>query len=111
MAHLQMEVSTSSQISFKTSDDKLIKANDNFDKLSLMLSDLMSIQWDALSAEPIELKQIHSLVLTEINKFVERLCTDEALKERVPYGQYDDIVWNEFTVRHTWMLVKRWCFS
>jgi hypothetical protein len=90
-----MEASTS-QIIFKTSDKKLVKAADNFEKLSLMLCDMISIQ--LLKNDPIELENIHSRILEKINECVDRLFADEALSKQVPYNEYEEAKWNEFTV-------------
>jgi hypothetical protein len=95
------EVSTSNapQLRFKTSDGKIVDATAGFDKFSLMVWDILQIQLDVLNSEPIELTQIHSLVLQQINVFVQRLTEHgELLKDSLPCGTSEDFVWNEFTV-------------
>lgn len=94
-----MEVSTSNvstPISFKTSDGKIIEVADHFKKFSLMLSDLL--QLDIERTVPIELTEVHSTVLEEINALLENFANEDGLKGQIPYGKFDDETWNEYTV-------------
>ena len=94
-----MEQSTSdglAPLAFKTSDGKVINVVDDFKRLSLMLADLL--QLDIQRSDAIDLPQVHSQVLEQINSFVERLTGVNNLKGQIPWDSYEDGDWTEFTV-------------
>jgi hypothetical protein len=93
-----MEPSTSDiQVTFKTADGKLITAASGFTKFSHLVADLMQIQLQVQQNEPIDLAQIHSRVVEQVNELVQRLENEE-LKGQMPVGKFEDELWNEFTV-------------
>jgi hypothetical protein len=93
------------EVVFKTSDGKLIQAAPNFIEFSHLVSDLMQIQLEVQQNEPIDLAQIHSQVLEQINILVQKIESGK-FKGIIPIGKYDDALWNKFTVNILNMLIK-----
>jgi hypothetical protein len=53
---------------------------------------------DIQCSDAIDLPQVHSQVLEQINSFVERLTGANNLKGQIPWDSYEDGDWTEFTV-------------
>ncbi|KAI6208724.1 hypothetical protein M3Y96_00145300 [Aphelenchoides besseyi] len=67
-----VDKTSEAQISFKTSDDRTIVAAPNFDRYSILLSDIVNLQLEG-TTQPIELVSISSKVLNHINDFLNNL--------------------------------------
>lgn len=99
-------LSNSTQVVFRCSDGKEVRATPGLSRLSLMLVDLANLGF-ACSSEPIDLPRVHSQVLDQINSLVEKIMGNEELQAQIPFAKINDERWNEFTVSFDSSLVFR----
>ncbi|KAI6204006.1 hypothetical protein M3Y94_00622600 [Aphelenchoides besseyi] len=69
---MMVDKTSEAQITFKTSDGHTIVAAPNFDRYSILLSDIVKLQLEG-TMQPIELVSISSEVLNHINDFLKNL--------------------------------------